>query len=186
MELHPLTPDRWADLEALFGPQGATDGCWCMYWRLTAPEWKAGDGAGRKAAFKARVDAGPPPGILAYVEGKPVGWVQVTPRADVPRYNRTRTAKPTDPDLERTYALTCFFIHRSRRQSGLMTALIEAACAFAKARGAARVEAAPIEPKRPLMWGEGYVGIASAFRAAGFEEIERRTPIRPFMRWTCE
>jgi hypothetical protein len=34
VECHPVTPERWPDLETLFGPRGATGGCWCMYWRL--------------------------------------------------------------------------------------------------------------------------------------------------------
>ena len=25
---HPVTPDRWPDLERLFGPHGAYSGCW--------------------------------------------------------------------------------------------------------------------------------------------------------------
>ena len=28
LEFYPLTPDRWPDLEALFGPRGAVGGCW--------------------------------------------------------------------------------------------------------------------------------------------------------------
>ena len=30
----PATPQRWPDLERLFGPRGACAGCWCMWWRL--------------------------------------------------------------------------------------------------------------------------------------------------------
>lgn len=187
-DYHPLTPDRWNDIAVLFGPKGASDGCWCMYWRVTAGDWKAGSGDERQAAFRDRVHAGPPPGILAYDGGRPVGWVQVTPRADIPRFNRTRTGKPAsaDADLDGIWALSCFFIARDRRHSGLMAELARAACRFAAERGAVAVEAAPIEPQRPLMWGEGFVGIASALCAAGFREIERRTPIRPLMRWTPE
>lgn len=34
LEFHPLTQDRWADFEELFGERGACGGCWCMYWNL--------------------------------------------------------------------------------------------------------------------------------------------------------
>ena len=44
------------------------------------------------------------------------------------------------------------------------------------------VEACPIEPARPLIWGEAFVGIASVFRQAGFDEVARRSPTRPLMR----
>jgi len=182
---HPLTAARFDDLETLFGPKGASDGCWCMYWRVTAKAWKAGDNAERKSAMCALLDDGAVPGLIAYDGDMPVAWCQITPRAEVPRFNTTRTGKPemaADATRGDVWAITCFFIAKSHRNQGLMTALVNAACAFAKARGARVVEGAPIEPQRPLIWGEGYVGIASAFRAAGFEEVARRTPIRPFMR----
>lgn len=44
----PATPDRWPDLEALFGPEGEDAGCWCMFWRLPPVAFKQlkGEGAG--------------------------------------------------------------------------------------------------------------------------------------------
>ena len=63
-----------------------------------------------------------------------------------------------------------------------MRTLLDGALAFAAEQGAAIVEACPIETDRKLIWGEGYVGIASVFRAAGFEEVARRSPTRPLMR----
>ena len=53
LDIQPLTPDRWSDLEALFGKQGAYSGCWCM--------WKHGAAAGvivRGAAARVRVTIG--------------------------------------------------------------------------------------------------------------------------------
>ena len=32
--VRPLTSDEWPALEDLFGRAGASNGCWCMYWRL--------------------------------------------------------------------------------------------------------------------------------------------------------
>src|SRR6266700_1605958 len=34
LDVFPLTPDRWPAFEDLFGRVGASNGCWCMYWRL--------------------------------------------------------------------------------------------------------------------------------------------------------
>ncbi len=63
----PLTGELWGDLERLFGPErGACAGCWCMWFKLRRPEWDAAGRAGRKAMFKALVEAGPAPGVLAY------------------------------------------------------------------------------------------------------------------------
>jgi len=33
-----LTPERWSDLERLFGTNGACAGCWCIWWRLEKGE----------------------------------------------------------------------------------------------------------------------------------------------------
>jgi len=32
--VQPLTLERWPALEGLFGRAGASNGCWCMYWRI--------------------------------------------------------------------------------------------------------------------------------------------------------
>jgi len=184
--VHPLTPDRFGDLEALFATGSEPRGCWCLYWRQTAKEWDACDAEGRHDAFRARVEAGPPPGLLAYRDGEAIGWVQVTPRADVPRFNRARSAKPSpaDADLGTVWAVSCFYLRKDARGQGLMTTLARHACAFAARHGAQAVEAAPIAPHQPLIWGEGFVGLRSALERAGFAQVEQRTKLRSLMRWT--
>ena len=49
--VHPLTPDRWLDLEAVFGPSGASSGCWCMWWRI-GREYRERTGDQKKSSFK--------------------------------------------------------------------------------------------------------------------------------------
>jgi len=34
LTVQPLTPVLWPALEDLFGKHGASNGCWCMYWRV--------------------------------------------------------------------------------------------------------------------------------------------------------
>ncbi len=34
LAISPVTAERWPALEALFGRAGASNGCWCMYWRI--------------------------------------------------------------------------------------------------------------------------------------------------------
>ena len=63
-----------------------------------------------------------------------------------------------------------------------MTALAQAAIDQARRRRAVAIEACAIDTKRQLMWGEGFVGLASVFRKLNFREIARRTPTRPLMR----
>jgi hypothetical protein len=61
--------------------------------------------------------------------------------------------------------------------------MIDAAVRYAKKEGARFVEAYPIDPgQRPFPAVFAYPGIASAFLAAGFHEVARRSKTRPIMR----
>jgi hypothetical protein len=88
LEFHPLTPDRWSDLEALFGARGATGGCWCMWWRLKRADYDRQKGEGNKRAFKSIVESEVKPGILAYADAKPIAWCAVQPREAYPVLQR--------------------------------------------------------------------------------------------------
>ena len=48
MEFQPLTPDRWAEFEELFGEHGAYGGCWCMWWRITRSQFAKQQGEGNR------------------------------------------------------------------------------------------------------------------------------------------
>jgi GNAT superfamily N-acetyltransferase len=178
---HPLTPDRWDDLERLFGPKGPVGGCWCMLWRRRRSEFDASKGDGNRCALKALVDDGEVPGILLYRDGEPVGWCSVAPRASFPALARSRILKPVDETP--VWSISCLFIPRRLRGAGLADALIEAACAHAAASGAAAVEAYPVEPKNDAMPAVfAWTGFHASFERAGFVEVARRSPTRPIMR----
>jgi hypothetical protein len=126
LRFEPLTPNRDRDLATLFETDGVTRNCWCMWWRLKASEFDGMKRPGRERSFRARIAEGPPPGLLAY-DDVAVGWVQVTPRSELPRFNRSRIAKPQGPDIEGVWAVSCFFVRKDHRRSGLMTALARSA-----------------------------------------------------------
>lgn len=181
LSFHPLTPDRWKDLQALFGPKGACAGCWCMYWRLTRPEWTKGQGERNRRAMRKIVAAGPAPGLLAYADGRAVGWCAVAPRSSFSTLERSRILKPVDD--RPVWSITCFFVARDFRRHGLTAKLIRAAAAHARKHGAALIEGYPVEPRKGSMPDVfAFTGLASAFRTAGFGEAVRRSETRPIMR----
>ncbi|MEM9425213.1 MAG: GNAT family N-acetyltransferase [Pseudomonadota bacterium] len=183
--VYPATSDRWDDLEALFESASATRNCWCMWWRIAGNAWREIDKAGRKTAFRNLVDQHPAPGVLAYLDGRAVGWAQATPRRAVPRFNNGRTSKPEQgADLDKIWTLSCFFIRSEARKQGLMEELARGACAHAVAHGAVSVEASAFRPTRPLERSEGYVGLIGPLNRAGFIEIAERGTHRTLMRWT--
>lgn len=180
-EIHPVTPNRWADLVELFGPTGQQGGCWCMYPRQTTREFDACRGDANKAALRRLVEDGPPPGLLAYRDAVPVGWVALGPRENYGRIQRSRVTKAVD-DVP-VWAVTCFVIHRRHRRQGVATALLAAAVEYAAEHGAVAIEGYPVEPRRDDMPDiYAWMGLAGTFTKAGFTEIARRSERRPLMR----
>jgi GNAT superfamily N-acetyltransferase len=146
LAVRPLTPERWRDLVALFGPSGACAGCWCTWWRLSKAEFDVGKAGANRRREERYVRAGNVPGLLAYARGEPVGWVAIEPRSAFPRLARSRTLAPVD---ERpVWSITCFFVARPHRGKGVTRALIEAAVSYARSRRAELVEAYPVDSGR--------------------------------------
>ena len=179
----PLTPDRWDDLAALFGPRGACGGCWCMVWRLTRAEFERQKGGANREELHALVETGPAPGVLAYVDGAARGWCGIAPRETLPALSRSRILKPVD-DLP-VWSINCFFVSRPYRRRGLTVGLLRAAVAHAAAGGAHTVEGYPVAPRGAEMPAVfAWTGTLSTFLAAGFVEVARRSETRPIMRYT--
>ncbi len=180
VEIHPLTPQRWPDFEKLFGKNGACAGCWCMWWRLPAAQWRVQKGEGNREAMQKLVNTGARPGLLAYADGQAVGWCAVAPREEYPRFAASRVLKAVDDQT--VWSVTCFFVARAWRRCGLTRQLLEAASEFATQQGAKILEGYPVEPKRDQPDAFVYTGLSSAFRKAGFAEVARRSPSRPIFR----
>jgi predicted GNAT family acetyltransferase len=186
LEIHPATRDAWPALKTLFGPQGACYGCWCSYFRLE-PKQREALGRNEKEALLKQATAAPlPPGLIGFEDGEPVGWVQVTPRAHVPRWNTSRTvSRPLegeDPLDQGLWAVSCFFIAKHKRGEGLSHALLQAAVAHAGAQGARVVEACPIVRAKHSKSVGMFVGSAAIFEKAGFVVVAERKAGRPLMR----
>ena len=182
LEIHPLTMDRWSDLETLFGPHGADGGCWCMYWRLARKQFLAGSGDPNRQMFKKIVETGKPVGLLAYSKGKPVGWMAVAPRDEYPTMDRSRVVKRVDK--KKVWSISCFYIASGYRHSGVTLALIEASKGFVRQQHGTIIEGYPIVPKvDKVSPGSAYTGMFSTFLKAGFKEVARYSATRPIMRY---
>lgn len=176
----PVSKERWADLELLFGLRGACGGCWCMTWRLTRAQFNRDKGEANRRALQALVEQGPPPGVLAYEGEKPVGWCAVAPREAYPALERSRILKPVD--AEKVWSISCLLVDKRYRRRGLSAQLIAAATRFAHAQGAKIVEGYPQAVPAPLPDPFVWTGLEQSFVGAGFKEIARRTPKRPILR----
>lgn len=181
LEFHPLSPERWDDFVELFSARGAPHDCCCMWWRLTTSEYQLQKGAGNRKAMKEIVDSGRVPGILAYSDGRPVGWCSVAPRTEFGRLSRSRVLKPVDD--KQVWSVVCLFIVRDFRRQGLAVELVKAAVSYAASQGAKIVEGYPLIPRKTKIpdWLL-YVGIPPVFERAGFKEISRPSAKRAVMR----
>jgi GNAT superfamily N-acetyltransferase len=152
-----------------------------MTWRLPTAEYEARKGEKNRRALRRLVGREPPPGLLAYLDRRPVGWCAVAPREAYSRLERSRVAARIDD--RPVWSIVCFYVAPDCRGQGVADALLEAALDFARAHGADLVEAYPVEPiKDEIPDLFAFTGLVSMFRRAGFREVARRSPTRPVMR----
>ena len=169
LQIHAVTPERWDDMVDLFerrGPRGGhrntpAYGCWCMYWR----DRSLGHGEPKKRRMAELVRTGREPGLLAYDDLVPVGWVSVAPREDFAALLRSPQYRPRDDD-EGVWSIVCFAIDRYSRRTGVAAALLDAAVEHAFARGASAVEAYP-HVSDPA----DYMGSVELYERASFERV---------------
>lgn len=186
LRVEPLTPERWPDLEALFAAPGCSVArhCWCMYYRVSGAKavMPAGsdEAKANRAALKRLVDAGRPPGLIGYRDGKPVGWISLGPRADFAKLARSPVMKPVDD--RPVWSILCFVVPSQFRRRGVARALLEAAVPWAKAQGAMLIEGYPVDREGRSSDDSMWFGAKSMFDAVGFEEVARRKAGRPVMR----
>ena len=170
MVVLPATAERWPDVVALLGGSGER-GCWCQAWRGRVLGDPSGPDAGNEERLEAQVRSGTAaPGVVAYLDGEPVGWCGLGPRAVMSRLVRSRTIPRVD-ELA-TWSIGCFVVRPGFRRRGIARALLGGAIAYARAQGAPCLEAYPIDPAGTrVSTSFGFVGFTSMFDAAGFRRV---------------
>ncbi len=174
--IEPLTPSNWPAFTELLAQGGPAGRCWCVApmgidYRRRAP-------ATNRATLRKVVKNGPPPGILALRDDLAVGWCRVTPREAVPGLDRPFRTRRVDEVA--VWSISCFYVRKGHRRSGITTALIAAAVDYARAAGAPALEAYPLDGTvSPSATASGYF---STFTRLGFTEVARRSPERPIVR----
>lgn len=179
LTIKPVGPNEWPALEDLFGRAGASNGCWCMYWRL-GPRYRERPRAENKQDRRELASSETAPGLLAFDGDVAVGWCELAPRADLKWLAQSRYSRPVD-DLP-VWSIPCFYIRRTHRGRGVTGALIEAAVQAVAAAGAPALEAYPVDTATPGHTGNLFPGIASTFTRHGFVVVARPRPDRPIMR----
>ncbi|RII20535.1 Acetyltransferase (GNAT) family protein [Streptomyces sp. YIM 130001] len=180
--VRPAAADDWCSVEKLLDARGSVNGCWCMFFRQTPQERRTEWGDGNRRALAALVRSGARPGLVAYRSDTPVGWVSVAPREEYSRLDRSPLSKRVD---ERpVWSLVCIYVAREHRGTGVSRELVRAALEFAVQQGADTVEAYPVDDTMGQVPADAaYHGLVTLLRSEGFDEVARRSPKRPVMRW---
>ena len=159
-------------------PDWAT--CFCLHYNVCEADgpWAERTGPQNRADKEAMIRAGQTHGVLAYREGRVVGWCHAAPRYTLRRLSEwaeeSETFNPgnTDP----VGAIVCYVIAPDSRRQGVATALLGEACALLTDLGMEWAEAYPrtAEPKpggQLSTDARSYHGSLSMYLRAGFEPL---------------
>ncbi len=186
VEIEPLTADNWDALDRLFQAGGDPRWCWCQYFRVRGLDWTNSSAEDNRARLHERALAGPPPGLIALRDGEAVGWVSLGPREAFARLEHSVVRAPVDDTP--VWSIVCFVVARRARRSGVASALLDGAIAYARGEGATMLEAYPVDPAGSrIAAAAAYTGTLSMFEQAGFSvvatrQFNRAGPIRPIVR----
>ena len=197
----PITADQltiaaaneasWADLQAVFGTADYPGRCYCQRYKTEGWHWALSDVV-RRDRLREQTncgdpDAGTTTGLVAYLDGEPVGWAAVDRRADYPRLQRSPTiwrGRQEDKADDSVWAVTCLVVRKGYRKRGITYALAAATVGYARSRGARALEAYPmiVPPGKEITWGDLHVGARQVFADAGFTEVSHPSVRRVVMR----
>jgi len=174
-ESHPLTPERFDDFADIINPNRRTPHCWCLSHRLRASDITELGKGNREQAMRRLCEQEHPPGVVTYLDGVPVGWCNIGPRAEMPRLDRSKLIRPVD-DVP-VWSIVCVVVRVGHRRKGVTARLIDGAVEYAASNGAPAVEAYPVEPEGRMDTTMAFVGTRSMFTRAGFEVIGRTAAV---------
>ncbi len=168
-ETHSVTPDRFEDFTDVVNRSRRVNHCWCLSHRLQAAEIERLGGGSREQAMRHLCERDHPPGVVTYLNGEPVGWCNIGPRAEITRLARSRLIRPVD-DLP-VWSIVCIVVRPGHRRQGVTAPLLEGAVAYAASHGAPAVEAYPVDPPERMDLTMAFVGTKSMFERAGFRVV---------------
>jgi GNAT superfamily N-acetyltransferase len=186
VDVAPLTSDRIEDLAALFAEGGDPKNCWCAFWRVRGGSWKGWTAAKNRPVVESLAANDPAPGLVAYADGRLVGWVSLGPREDFERLERSKVLARIDD--RPVWSIVCFVVSKSVRGRGVAHSLLAAAVAYARDHGASMLEAYPVDPSRGrVSAAAAFMGPLPMYERLGFDVVDRRkwnatAPVRPIVR----
>jgi GNAT superfamily N-acetyltransferase len=141
VEIKRLAPKLTQDFLGFFDNTAFSDNpdwaeCYCCFFYFGDSDWQERSGAMNRTYAEQAIISGGMHGYLAYIDGKPAGWIN----AD----NKNAYARLDNQDeSEKVLSIVCFTIAPGHRRKGIATALLQAAVEDAAKDGYTVVEAYP-------------------------------------------
>ena len=147
---------------------GVWGGCWCLYFHPKSPE-RGQSQEGNRALKQRLVSEGQAHAALVFDGDDAVGWCQYGSPVELPNITHRKEWEANlvvHPD----YRLTCFFVDRDHRRSGVAEAALHGALDLIAKAGGGVVEAYPYETDGKKVNGSFlYNGTRILFERAGFK-----------------
>jgi len=191
ISVRKLKPELLEDFLHFFDKEAFSDfpdwsGCYCGFYETAGESWDAGPDAGpiHRKEKADRIKAGESTGLLAYVDGRVVGWCNAQPRSSFP--NMRRYSVVVDGPSEPIGSIMCFLVAPGFRGKGVCASLLNSACDVFRSEGLGVAEGYPTTnpPKRDweTPWAEeNYKGPLSVYLKNGFaihKQLERFAIVR--------
>jgi GNAT superfamily N-acetyltransferase len=194
LKIVPANEASCDDLQTVFGDRGSAAFCQCQRYKLRPREaFRKFPVEERMHRLRTQTECGNPKskttsGLVAYLDGEPVGWCAVEARSGYEGMRRNQRVpwegRSEDKADDTVWAVTCVFVRAGFRRQGISYALAAAAVDFARERGARALEAYPIlgQAGKEIMWDEIHCGSPQVFEAAGLVQVHHPTKRRLVMR----
>ena len=182
--VQPVTEALFDDVQTVFGAKGQAARCQCQGYRMGWYDQQSDNVQGRRELLQDQVSEGH--GLLAHLDGEPVGWCSVAPRRDYGYLRQTTwKGRTEDKDDASVWAVTCVVIRPGFRRQGVSRALVANTIDLARDAGARTIEAYPMKPApgKDVTWGELHVGKLSTFLEAGFQVVHVPSLRRAIVRY---
>jgi GNAT superfamily N-acetyltransferase len=169
VEVRPVTPDSAADVVRFFDLDAFPDNpawgaCYCMFFPRggrSNENWGDEPWQENRKDQMVRIRNGRTTGMLAYVDGKMVGWCNATARGELPGL-----ADGADDDVA---AVVCFVVAPPYRGHGIATRLLEGVAAGFRDLGFTRLEGYPV--RDPENERAAFHGSLDLFTSVGFAVV---------------
>lgn len=168
IEIKRLNPRLAQDFLGFFDNSAFSDNpdwaeCYCCFFYFCDEDWSERNGAMNRSYAEQSIISGDMHGYLAYIDGKPAGWINADDKKAYARLSAPR-------ENEKVLSIVCFTIAPRHRRKGVAAQLLLSAIEGAAKDGYTAVEAYPA--KNASTDAHNYHGPLEMYTKNGFEIVE--------------